>query len=251
MGEPLAAGRPRGRHRAAGRAPAARGRRRRPRRARHRSGRRPRPVSPNGWATRCSPTRCRAPATGPPRSPPMTCCCATRRSPRGRARAGDPRRRPADVQAAARLAGVARRGSTRSRLTPRRAWQDPAAVVSEVDPATRRRPCERGALRQRRIRTGLPAGAAPTTLRPPRSSRALGDELSEPLRGAPARRMAGSGGDSVRGRPRCRSATSSCTSRPAVKLPRGALQPRRQRDRRDRLDARSAWPPRAQARWCC
>ena len=91
-----------------------------------------------------------------------------------------PRRRPADVQAAAPVAG---RRSTRAQVAfdPEGAWQDPAAVVAEVP---RRRPRRAG-----RARSPAPPRAERVARRlarrrrrapPTRSPPTLGDELSEP-----------------------------------------------------------------------
>ena len=103
-------------------------------------------------AGRCSPTRCRAPATATTRSRPTTCCCATADSRRGRARARRPRRRPADLQAAARLAGVAGATSASSRSIPTRPGRIP----------TRSSPRSTSGPRRRARRIGSPVAAIRT-----------------------------------------------------------------------------------------
>ena len=126
--------------------------------------RRCRPPPPPLGAARCWPTRCPAPAAVPRPSPTTTRCCATavRRRPSPRARAA--RRRPADLQAAARLARRPRRRA-QVVIDPEAAWQDPAAVVGDLlaaDPAALRR----GRSPDRRGRAAwLDAWRAPTTPR--------------------------------------------------------------------------------------
>ena len=116
---------------------------RRRRRARPRLGPRAGALRRAAPAFRCSPTRCRARGAARPRSPTTTCCCATRQfAAAHRPAVRHPHRRPADLQAAARVARRAR-DAPRSRSTPRAAWHDPDAVVGMRDPAADRR-CSTG-----------------------------------------------------------------------------------------------------------
>ncbi len=110
-------------------APGARCHRRRPRRGLAGACRsRPRP---RGSATRCWPTRCRAPVTARRPSPPMTCCCVSR-TPSWRpdvvVRVGD---LPTSKPLRAWLASLDR-DVDQIAVDPQAAWQDPDAVVSEI-----------------------------------------------------------------------------------------------------------------------
>ena len=104
-------------------------------------------------AARCSPTRSRARAAGRPRSPTTTRCCATRFAAEQRPELVAADRRPADVQAAARMARRRSTTPTQVALDPEGAWQDPAGVVGE---RPRRRPGARSA------RADAEARAAPS-----------------------------------------------------------------------------------------
>ena len=114
-----------------------------------------------------------------------------------RARLDHPRRRPADVQAAARVARVARRRrADRARPGGRLAGSRAAVGARRSDPgrrSARGRPPGRD-----RTPTGSRPGARPTTPRPPPIATALGDELSEPLVAARLGDWLGPDSDAVR-----------------------------------------------------
>ena len=141
-------------------------------------------------AGRCSPTRSAARGAGARRSRTTTRCCARRRSSPRAARPRRALRRPADVQAAARLArGARRRRASSSRWTRSAAWHDPAA---KLQPCSQRIP-PGDAGRDRRDAPRRPRVARGVARRGRRcaaeaSTRCSASELSEPLRRARARR---------------------------------------------------------------
>ena len=169
--------------------------------ARRARGRRASPSAPAG---RCSPTRCPARAAARRRSRTTTRCCATprfaaRAAPRPRAA----RRRPADLQAAARVARrPARRAAGRAR--PRGRLAGPGRGARRDSLA--RRPggalaalARERARRAARARLARRAGAAPTSAPREAIAGALGDAgCREPAVAARARRAAARRGDAVR-----------------------------------------------------
>ncbi len=154
-----------------------------------------------------------APAAARPRSPTTTCCSAIRDSrPLQRPNCRDPRRRPADVQAAAQRGWPASTGADSSRSTPRAPGRTRTGRRPPRAPRRRAAPLEAWPAPRDRRRPGLArAWRAADAAAAAAIERALGEELSEPLvarrlgEWLPPRRRCSSP-------PRCRSATSSCSS---------------------------------------
>ena len=167
---------------------------------------------------------------------------------RARARPRDPRRRPADLQAAA---AVARRPRTRgrSRWTRTARGRTPSArrrpSCSTADPATLAAAADGGAGVARR------RGAPPTRPRSRRSPRSSAATRSASRWSPPAPRSRSASATRSWSRRRCRCATSRRSPSTALRAAADAGQPRRERHRRDGLDRASASPPRPPAAPSC
>ena len=246
-----------GRAARADRAPRARRARRRAPRARRRRSARPPPRSRGRRAGRCWPTRCRARAAA---STPIAHYDALLRDAGASPRRSTPDLvlRVGDLPVSKPLRDLARgprRRAARSRSTPRAPGRTRPALLATASRSSRAAALARaGRASTRRARRGGlagAAGAAPTSARPRRSaacsattgspSRAVAAELGAllPERGDAVRRL-------LDARTRHRDVLAGAR-RPAAR----ALQPRRERHRRDRLHAPSAPPRRARARSCC
>ena len=206
-------------------------------------------ASPSAPATRCWPIRSRARATALRRSHATTCSCAIRRSPIACVRSS------CSASATCRPRSRCARGwprsmmSSRWRSTPRAPGRTPPRCSPPTSAPTPRRRSPPSRLSDRRIPTGWPRGARPMTARATRS-RQSSARSSQSRWWRPG---SASGFHPTRpcsSRPRCRSATWSCSSRRGS--PRHACSAIAARTESTGPSPRRSGPPPARTvRSCC